>query len=460
MNETKGMPYNLEAEQSLLGCMLMDNEIVSELLCALTDKDFYAESHQYIISAFKRVYADRKPVDIITVTDELEKTGTLASAGGIAYITELAQVTPSSANYKTYYEIVKRDSVNRSMIRAARDIAEFAHKGSEADETIRFAEEKVYGISERMSASETHNVRDGVGLDNVLDKFQKLSQNSDAYRGLMTGFTRLDRLTNGLQKSNLIVLAARPGIGKTSLAMNIIEHAALYDNKVCAVFSLEMSEEEILQRLLCGVSGVDMATVLSGKTSIGEFRRIIKASEMIRKHDIEITDSPNVTPAEILSKCRRIKAKHGGKLDLIMIDYLQLMHASDSQKSENRVQEVASITRDLKCMAKELDVPVLALSQLRRPDKGEKKSPQLYDLRESGAIEQDADLVMFIDRPDVGLSDEEIQQKQIVKGTAYLTIAKNRHGGLDKIPLRFKGGLTKFVNPEMNDEIEARAERK
>lgn len=145
---------------------------------------------------------------------------------------------------------------------------------------------------------------------------------------------------------------------------------------------------------------------------------------------------------------------------MIMIDYLQLMHASDSQKSENRVQEVASITRDLKCMAKELDVPVLALSQLRRPDKGEKKSPQLYDLRESGAIEQDADLVMFIDRPDVGLSDEEIQQKQIVKGTAYLTIAKNRHGGLDKIPLRFKGGLTKFVNPEMNEEIEARAERK
>ncbi len=447
MNETKGMPYNIEAEQSLLGCMLMDNEIVSELISVLSDKDFYAESHQYIISAFKRVYADRKPVDIITVTDELEKTGTLASVGGIAYITELAQVTPSSANYKTYYEIVKRDSVNRSMIRAARDIAEFAHKGSEADETIRFAEEKVYGISERMSASETHNVRDGVGLDNVLDKFQKLSQNSDAYRGLMTGFTRLDRLTNGLQKSNLIVLAARPGIGKTSLAMNIIEHAALYDNKVCAVFSLEMSNTELKERLLCSAAGVSMASVKSGKLSNDEWKRLMKFNEKLtNKANLNIDENPRLTPAEVLSKCRRIKARNGGRLDLVMIDYIQLM-TSGKSNTENRTQEVSTISRELKLIAKELKVPIIALSQLRRLTNGEKQ-PQLSDLRESGSIEQDADIVMFIERPDVGATEEEIQKKQIVKGMAYLNIAKNRHGGIAKLPLRFRGDIVKFVDAE------------
>lgn len=455
----KGMPYSLEAEQSLLGCMLMDNEIVSDVIDAVQESDFYVDSHKIIYGAIVAVYRSRKALDIITLTDELETSCRLGEVGGIAYITELAQAVPSAANYFEYLEIVRRDGLNRRMLRAAGEIAEYAKQGHAPAETISFAEEKVYRISEVNSSSATRNVRNSDGLDKVLEKFQKLSEDNNAYRGVTTGFTRLDRLTNGLQKQNLIVLAARPGMGKTSLAMNIIEHAA-FDGKVCAVFSLEMSEEEILQRLTCSVANVNMSSALGGKLSIEQWRRLIRAREQLGHTDININDSASITPARILSECRRIKARNGGRLDLVMVDYIQLMHASDIRQAETRVLEVASITRDLKCMAKELDVPVLALSQLRRPEKGEKKPPQLSDLRDSGAIEQDADLVMFIERPDAGLSDDELENKQIIKGAAYLTVAKNRHGGLDKIPLRFKGELTKFVNPELNEELIARAERK
>ncbi len=455
-DKTNAMPNNLDAEQALLGCMLIDNEILAEVLDGLKKEDFYQESHQYIISAIKMNFAERKPLDIITLSDKLESEGNLEKAGGISYITELAQITPSAANYKYYFEIVKRDSINRSLIRAARDIAEFSQKSGDSVESIQFAEEKVYAVSRKNDSSSVKDIRESDGLDRVLEKFQKLAEDKDAYRGISTGFIRLDKLTNGLQKTNLIVLAARPGMGKTSLAMNIIEHAAVNEGKVCAVFSLEMSETEILTRLLCGTAGVSMAKALSGKLENSDWKKIAKAQEKLRKSKINIDDSSLVTPAEIRSKCRRIKARNGGKLDLVMIDYIQLM---DSGKrgggDENRTQVVASITRDLKIMAKELDVPVLALSQLRRIQTGE---PQLSDLRESGAIEQDADMVMFINRPDVGATDEDMAKKKIIKGMAYLNIAKNRHGGLDRIPLRFKGELTKFVNPEFNEDMEARAD--
>ena len=449
--KTNVMPNNLDAEQALLGCMLIDNEILAEVLDGLKKEDFYQESHQYIISAIKMNFTERKPLDIITLSDRLESDGNLEKAGGISYITELAQITPSAANYKYYLEIVKRDSVNRSLIRAAREIAEFSQKSDNSVESIQFAEEKVYAISRKNDSSSVKDIRESDGLDLVLEKFQKLAEDKNAYRGVSTGFIRLDKLTNGLQKTNLIVLAARPGMGKTSLAMNIVEHEGL----VCAVFSLEMSETEILTRLLCSAAGVSMAAALSGKLENSDWKKIAKAQEKLRKSRINIDDSSLVTPAEILSKCRRIKSRNGGRLDLIMIDYIQLM---DSGKraggDENRTQVVASITRDLKIMAKELDVPVLALSQLRRIQTGE---PQLSDLRESGAIEQDADMVMFINRPDVGASEEDMAKKKIVKGMAYLNIAKNRHGGLERIPLRFKGELTKFVNPEFNEDMEARA---
>lgn len=452
-DKTNIMPNNLDAEQALLGCMLIDNEMLPELLDMLSENDFYQDSHKYIFNAVKLTFADRKPVDIVTLSDKLESEGNLQKAGGISYLTELVQVTPSAANYKHYLDIVKRDSVNRNLIRAARDIAEFSKSSDDSVKSIQFAEEKIYSVSQVNDTSTIKDIRESEGLDLVFEKFQKLSEDRDAFRGVATGFHRLDRLTNGLQKSDLIVLAARPGMGKTSLAMNIVEHAAVEDGKVCAVFSLEMPEVQIIQRLLCSNAEVSMSNALSGKLNENDWKKLAKASERLRKSRISIDDSSRVTPAEILSKCRRIKAKNNG-LDLVMIDYIQLMSSGKKTSEENRVQEVASITRDLKIMAKELDVPVIALSQLRRIQSGE---PQLTDLRESGAIEQDADMVMFISRPDVTASDEDIKNGKVVKGEAFLNIAKNRNGSLDRIRLRFKGELTKFVNPELNDSMEERA---
>ena len=445
------MPNNLDAEQALLGCMIIDNEILADVLEQLDKNDLYQESHQYILAAMKLVFAERKPIDIVTLCDKLDGEGNLEKAGGISYVSELAQITPSAANYKYYLDIVKRDSINRSLIRAARDIAEFSKSSDDSIKSVQFAEEKIYAVSRSNDSSSVKDIREGSGIDAVLDKFEKLAKDRDAYRGISTGFTRLDRLTNGLQKSDLIVIAARPGMGKTSLAMNIIEHAALSDNAVCAIFSLEMPEVQLLQRLICSSANVSMAEALSGKLSTNDWKKIFKAADKLKQSKINIDDSSRVTPAEILSKCRRIKSRNNGQLDLVMIDYIQLMSSGKRNGDENRTQEVAAITRDLKIMAKELNVPVIALSQLRRIQSGE---PQLSDLRESGAIEQDADIVMFINRPDVNATDEDIAKKHIVKGMADLIVAKHRNGGLDRIKLRFKGELTKFVNPELNEEMQ------
>ncbi len=445
------IPNNLDAEQALLGCMLIDNVILAEILEQLDKNDFYQESHQYILSAMKMVFAERKPVDIVTLCDRLDGDNNLEKAGGISYVSELAQITPSAANYKYYFDIVKRDSVNRSLIRASRDIIDFAKSGGDTVSSVQFAEEKIYAVSRTNDTSTMKDIREGSGIDAVLDKFEKLAKDKDAFRGVITGFTRLDKLTNGLQKSDLIVLAARPGMGKTSLSMNIVENAAIGSGAVCAVFSLEMPEVQIIQRLMCSLANVSMSDALSGKLTANDWKKLVKASEKLRRSKIHIDDSSRVTPAEILSKCRRIKSKNNGQLDLVMIDYIQLMSSGKKSGEENRTQEVAAITRELKIMAKELDVPVIALSQLRRIQAGE---PQLSDLRESGAIEQDADIVMFINRPDVNATDEDIAKKHIVKGMADLIVAKHRNGGLDRIKLRFKGELTKFVNPEPNDELQ------
>ena len=445
------MPNNLDAEQALLGCMLIDNEILAEVLEQLDKNDFYQESHQFILSAMKIVFAERKPVDMVTLCDRLESDGSLEKAGGISYVSELVQITPSAANFKYYLDIVKRDSVNRSLIRAAREIAEFSKSSDDSVKSIQYAEERIYNVSRTNDTSTVKDIREGSGISAVLEKFEKLAKDKDAFKGVSTGFIRLDKLTNGLQKSDLIVIAARPGMGKTSLSMNIIENAALGSDAVCAVFSLEMPEVQIIQRLICSAANVSMSSALSGKLSPNDWKKIVKASEKLKQSRINIDDSSRVTPAEILSKCRRIKSKNNGRLDLVMIDYIQLMSSGEKGGEQNRTQEVATITRELKIMAKELDVPVIALSQLRRIQSGE---PQLSDLRESGAIEQDADIVMFINRPDVNATDEDMAKKHIVKGMADLIVAKHRNGGLDRINLRFKGELTKFVNPEPDEEMQ------
>ncbi len=437
------MPNSLDAEMALICCMIQDNDILPDILDQLSDTDFYQESHRLILSAIKQVYYDRKPVDLVTLTDKMETLGTLEKAGGVSYLAELSTKEPSAANFRHYYDIVHRDSINRRLMHASQDIIEFCSTSDDELNSIQHAEKLVYDISQTNDTSSMKDIRSGEGLQEVITKFQNLAKDKNAYRGVMTGFTQLDRLTNGLQKGDLIVIAARPGMGKTSLSMNIVENAAIKQNKVCVVFSLEMPEVQILQRLLCSLAGVSMADALAGKTKPEDWKKILVAQKQLSDSRIFIDDSSRITPAEILSKCRRIKTKEK-QLDLVMVDYIQLMSNGKDQNSEqNRAQVVADITRELKIMAKELDVPIIALSQLRRMLS---KEPTLSDLRESGAIEQDADIVMFINRPDVNVTPEEMKKENIVKDLAVLNVAKHRNGALDRINLRFKGELTKFVN--------------
>ena len=445
MPKTNVLPNNLEAEQALLGCLLIDNETQTELLDRLSEDDFYQESHKLIIGAMKVVFNARKPVDVVTLADELEKSGALEKAGGMKYITELATATLTVANYRTYLDIVKRDSVNRRLIRAAQSIAENAYTGPEISDGVAYAEKLVFDISKQTDSSALVDMREDDAYDKVLNKFEVISTDKDAMRGVNSGFTKLDKMTNGFQKSDLIVLAARPGVGKTTIGMNIVEHAALVENKTCAVFSLEMPRVQLAQRLLCSFARVSMSKALSGELSQSDWKKLWKARSELGKARIYIDDSSQTTPSQILSKCRRLKARKDVGLDLIMIDYIQLMRSGEKRQEENRQQEIASITRNLKIMAKELDVPVLALSQLRRINS--KEEPQLSDLRESGAIEQDADIVMFIHRPDVAATEEEIKSGKVVKDMADLIIAKHRNGEMGRVKLRFRGDQVRYANP-------------
>ncbi len=451
-NEQLTMPYNRDAEMALLGCILMDAEIAADIVEKLSAADFYVESHQVIIRAMNEVFTQRKPIDLVTVSDQLDAKGELTKAGGIAYLTELAQITPSAANYKSYLEIVLRDSTNRKLIRAARKIIETSLKSVDGNESMAYAEKLVYDISKQSDRSTLAAMSEGDIVGQVIQKFEQLQNDPDSFKGIPTGYRRLDQMMNGLQKTDLVVLAARPGMGKTSFAMNLVENAGINHGKTCAVFSLEMPRQQIVQRLLCSYAKVHMGKALRGQLTQEEWKKIILASDKLRKSKIYVDDSSSVTPAEILSKCRRLKSI-AGSLDLVMIDYIQLMRGGSSTVagSENRQQEIASITRDLKIMAKELEVPIIALSQLRRIQSNE---PTLSDLRESGAIEQDADIVMFIHRPEALATAQDIAAGKVVKGAADLIIAKHRNGEQGRVPLKFIGEYTKFVDVDSQGAME------
>ncbi|MBO7297988.1 MAG: replicative DNA helicase, partial [Clostridia bacterium] len=318
------MPYNRDAEMALLGCFLIDSDIASELVEKLTEEDFYQESHKFILLAMQKVFANRKPIDLVTVSDELSAEGNLEKAGGIVYLTELAQITPSAANYKSYYEIITRDSVNRKLIRASRKIIETSLSATDENQSLAFAEKTIYDISRQTERSALLGMQEGDIIGEVLHKFEQLQSNPDSFKGIPTGYKRLDKMTHGLQPGALIVLAARPGMGKTSLAMNLVENASLRAGKTCAVFSLEMPRNEIVQRLICAYANVSMSRALSGELSAKEWKKLMVAGDKLKQSNIFIDDSSRVTPAEILSKCRRLKTTAGG-VDLIMIDYIQLM---------------------------------------------------------------------------------------------------------------------------------------
>ncbi|MCL2539866.1 MAG: replicative DNA helicase [Firmicutes bacterium] len=432
------LPHNIEAEQAVLGCVLIDLEAPITILNEMVSDDFYTDSHKNVFSCMQSVFVKNQPIDYVTLTDELEKQGLLASVGGIAYISTLTNIVPSAANFKHYVEIVKRDSLLRRLIKGAQGIIDNSYAASDLTEALSYAERSIFEVSKTQDRSDLVAVKETL-LD-VLDIFNAIHKDPNSRRGLKTGFYELDYITHGLQKGNLILIAARPGFGKTSLAMNIAEHVGIKEKKVCAVFNLEMPRGQLAQRSLCTVARVNMSNALNGKLKPDDWKRITLAHEELSKAKIFVDDSSLITPAEMLSKCRRLKREHG--LDLVVVDYLQLMTLGGKSKSDNRQQEISEISRSLKILAKELNVPVIALSQLSRAVETRRDHrPVLSDLRESGAIEQDADIVAFIYKSDMY---NDIAEGEYEKNIAEVIIAKHRNGQLHNFKLLWNGEYTLF----------------
>ena len=463
-NENKiVLPYSLEAEQSVLGSIIIDGEKQFEIAARLKEEDFYVEAHRDIYRTMFDILSKSKPCDLVTLIDYLskapsvkvdrkkssnnelidraDKKSLLEKVGGIEYITELSKVTPSAANYEYYLEIVKRDSILRKLIKSSDTIIKDAKSSNDSSKSLAYAEKLIYDISEEVDNSSLTKINEN--LNEVLDDYQKIQTDKNYLQGLTTGFNEFDDLTNGLHKGNLIILAARPSVGKTTLAMNIVENIAIRHNAVCAVFALEMTKRELKERMFCSIGNVSSKKAKKGKLDSEEWKRLWNAQKIMNNLKVYIDDTSMTTIPDILSKCRRLKSIEGGKLDLIVVDHIQLMNAVKT--SESRQSEITEISRGLKMIAKELDVPVIALSQLNRASETGKRKPQLSDLRESGAIEQDADIVMFIHRPDRAPTDEGEMQVQS-KAEAEIILAKNRSGSCESFKLLFKGEQSKFVN--------------
>ena len=435
------LPHSIEAEQSVLGCVLIDQDASMNILSELKPDDFYVEAHRIVFEAMYNVYSHNSPVDFVTLTDELEKNNMLESVGGAEYIATLTNIVPSSSNYKHYSDIVKRNGVLRRLINASNNIINNCFEAQNMQDAISFAEKSIFDISQNEDRSSLLHIN--TATSEVLSKFETIQKDRDSLRGLPTGIYGLDRITNGLQNSDLILIAARPGVGKTSLAMNIVNHAAIKRGASVAVFNLEMPRVQLAQRSICSLAFVSMEKALKGELNVQEWKALWAASDKLNKAKIFVDDSSLNTPVDILSKCRRLKAEHG--LDLVMIDYLQLM-SSGGKNKDNRQQEVADMSRGLKIMARELNVPVIVLSQLSRAvESRQGKVPVLSDLRESGAIEQDADIVMFIHKPDIPAdAPEELKKNPICE----IIIAKHRNGALGEVKVKWVGNITTFVNLE------------
>ncbi len=437
------LPHNFEAEQAVLGCALIDSEICLNIVGKLDENDFYNETHRHIFKAIKDLQKDSVNVDYLTVTDNLDRKGLINSVGGIAYITSLTNVVPSAAGYNHYVEIVRKDSVLRQIIITCGDTITKAYDKDSNENLLGATEKAIYEIAERDQNGSLEKIE--TTLDAVINRIEEIHKNGGATRGLKTGFYQIDKATNGLQKSDMIIIAARPGVGKTSLAMNIVTNAALDSKAKCAVFSLEMGREQLAQRMLFSVANVSMAKALRGDLNEADWAKIWKAEKKLKEADIFIDDNAMNTPSQVLSKCRKLKREKG--LDLVAIDYLGLMKSDE--KTDNRQNEVASISRQLKILAKEINVPVLVLCQLNRSveqrDNGKPGKPVLSDLRESGSIEQDADTVWFIHRD---MSAKEIAEDKDGSYTAELIIAKFRNGQPGSVYIGWDGKRTTFYNLE------------
>ncbi|MBI4693337.1 MAG: replicative DNA helicase [Gammaproteobacteria bacterium] len=432
-------PHSVEAEQSVLGGLMLDNEAWLQISEKLTDQDFYRRDHASIFRGVEALANAGKPYDIVTLAEWLEMNGQLAAAGGLQYLAQLADNTPTAANIGAYADIVRERAVLRSLIRAGTDIAEsaFRTEGRSALELLDDAERVVFQIAERESRGRKGFQPIKQLLVAALDRIDQLHQRDSPITGVPTGYAELDDMTSGLQPSDLVIVAGRPSMGKTAFALNLAQNAALHADTPVAIFSMEMPSEQLAMRLLSSLGRIDQHKLRTGKLGDDDWPRLTHAVGHLSEVKLYIDDTPALTPGDLRARCRRLAREHG--LGMVVIDYLQLMHVHGT--SENRATEISEISRSLKALAKELNVPVIALSQLNRSleQRGDKR-PVMSDLRESGAIEQDADVIMFIYR------DEVYNEDSTDKGIAEIIIGKQRNGPIGVRKLRFFGEYTRFEN--------------
>ena len=439
------VPYSLEAEQSVLGCILLSENVASELCATLSKDDFHSPIHQTIFDAMQTIVSQNQPVDYVTLVNELEKSKKLNDIGGINYITTLTNCVPTAANYEHYTDIVLEDSKLRKLLDMGNQIVAKSFDALPTKEIIDFVEKQLTDITTDQKKGGLVPIMQPV--DEATQKFEDIAGNPNAITGLKTGFYGIDRNFNGgLQKGDLVLLAARPGVGKTTLAMNIVTNTAIKENAVVAVFSLEMPKEQLAQRALCSVAKVDMSKALNGKLDQNEWRAIWEARKQLVDSKIYVDDSSLTNTGIILSECRKLKREKG--LDLVMIDYLQLMNSSSNTSDANRQQQISEMTRGLKIAAKELDVPILLLSQLSRaPEQRDDHRPMLADLRESGSIEQDADIVLYIYNPDIYKSED-----QPKPGVVDIMVAKHRNGETGVVKHKNKKQYSAFISSTADAE--------
>jgi replicative DNA helicase len=433
-------PHSIEAESSVLGGLLLDNGAWDRVGDLLVDSDFYRHEHKLIYAAIGTLINASKPADVITVSEQLQNQGKTAEMGGLGYLNSLAQYVPSASNIRRYAEIVRERSILRKLVSASDEIATnaFNPQGKAIDRILDEAEQKIFNIGEEGSRMKQGFQSMDTLVVELLDRVQEMADNPNDITGVPTGFYDLDRMTSGLQPGDMVVLAARPSMGKTAFAINIAEHVALNEGLPVAVFSMEMGASQLAVRVVGSIGRIDQGHLRTGKLNDDEWPRLTEAIEKLRTVSLHIDETPGLTPSELRANARRL-ARQCGKLGLIVVDYLQLMSGSGSTGGDNRATELGEISRGLKMLAKELQCPVIALSQLNRSvEQRTDKRPMMSDLRESGAIEQDADIIMFIYRDDYYNKDSKDP------GVAEIIIGKQRNGPTGTVRLAFLKNLTRF----------------
>ncbi|MFA5960613.1 MAG: replicative DNA helicase [Tatlockia sp.] len=434
----KRPPHSAEAEQSIIGALMLDNQVWDKISTKLCEADFYRTEHRVLYRAIVELTRREQPFDVVTLLDTLKSNNALDDAGGETYLFELANNTPSVANVSAYANIVREKSVQRQLIGVAGEIADLAYNplGREVPELLDFAETKVFAIAEQTASDKGPESIKSI-LVKAVEKIDALYHSGETITGLATGLSELDELTSGLQRSDLVIVAGRPSMGKTTLVMNMAEHAAIKESRPVLVFSMEMPADSLAMRMMSSLGRIDQHRIRTGKLDDEDWPRVTSAVHMLSEAPLFIDDTPALSPAEMRARARRL-AKEYGQLGLIVVDYLQLMQVPGF-KADNRTAEISEISRSLKSLAKELEVPVIALSQLNRSlEQRHDKRPVMSDLRESGAIEQDADLICFIYR------DEVYNDESPDKGIAEIIIAKQRNGPIGKVRVAFLGKYTRF----------------